>query len=85
MPLFLSPKSIPKITQMTLFLSVSGFVVVFCVLLGLKEQTQPASFITQRGLGTSGWGEGTAWMLGVGNALYNASKNRNQSFVDSIA
>jgi len=39
------------------------------MLLGLKKQTQPASFITQSGLGTSGWGGGTAWMMGIGNAL----------------
>lgn len=69
-PLFLSPKSVPKITQATLFLSVSGFVIIFCMLLGLKKHTQSASFITQSGLGTSGWGTGTAWMMGIGNALY---------------
>lgn len=69
-PLFLSPKSVPKITQATLFLSVSGFVVVFILLLALKKQTQPASFITESGLGTSGWSDGTAWMIGIGNALY---------------
>lgn len=69
-PLFLYPKSIPRITQATLFLSVSGFVVIFCMLLGLKKQTQPGSFITRSGLGTSGWSDGTAWMIGIGNALY---------------
>ncbi|KAL8856519.1 MAG: hypothetical protein Q9178_006834 [Gyalolechia marmorata] len=69
-PLFLSPRSVPKFTQATLFLSVSGFIVVFCMLLGLKKQTQPGSFITQSGLGRSGWSTGTAWVMGVGNALY---------------
>ncbi|KAL2040341.1 hypothetical protein N7G274_006784 [Stereocaulon virgatum] len=69
-PLFLSPKSVPKITQATLFLSVSGFVIVFILLLALKKQTRPASFITESGLGTSGWSDGTAWMIGIGNALY---------------
>ncbi|KAL2052038.1 hypothetical protein ABVK25_007730 [Lepraria finkii] len=69
-PLFLSPRSVPKITQATLFLSVSGFVLVFILLLALKQQTQPASFITESGLGTSGWSDGTAWMIGIGNALY---------------
>ena len=68
-PLFLTPRSVPRITRATLLLSVIGFIVVFCTLLGLKKQTQPGSFITQKGLGTSGWGEGTAWLLGVGNAL----------------
>lgn len=69
-PLFLRPNSVPKITQATLFFSISGFLIVFCMLLGLKKHTQPASFITQPGLGTSGWNTGTAWMMGVGNALY---------------
>ncbi|KAL8969325.1 MAG: hypothetical protein Q9183_002054, partial [Haloplaca sp. 2 TL-2023] len=69
-PLFLSPKLIPKFTQATLFFSVTGFFIVFCMLLGLKKQTQPNSFITQSGLGTSGWSPGTAWVLGIGNALY---------------
>ena len=68
-PLFLVPRSVPRITRATLLLSVTGFIVVFCTLLGLKKQTQPGSFITRKGLGTSGWGEGTAWLLGVGNAL----------------
>ncbi|KAL9632290.1 MAG: hypothetical protein Q9204_003856 [Flavoplaca sp. TL-2023a] len=69
-PLFISPRSVPKFTQATLFLSVSGFIVVFCMLLGLKKQTQPGSFLTQSGLGSSGWSTGTAWVMGIGNALY---------------
>ena len=68
-PLFLAPKSVPKFTQATLLLSVSGFLVVFCLLLGLKKHTQPGSFITEPRLGTSGWNPGTAWMMGIGNAL----------------
>ena len=68
-PLFVAPKSVPKITQTTLLLSVTGFIVLFCMILGLKKQTQPASFIIRSGLGTSGWSNGTAWMMGIGNAL----------------
>lgn len=68
-PLFLAPRVVPKFVQATLYLSVSGFIVIFCMLLGLKKHTQPASWITQSGLGTSGWSTGTAWVLGVGNAL----------------
>ncbi|KAI4120184.1 MAG: hypothetical protein LQ345_000140 [Seirophora villosa] len=69
-PLFLCPRMVPKITRAALFLAVTGFFVVFGLVLGLRRQTQPASFITQSGLGTSGWNAGTAWVLGVGNALY---------------
>ena len=68
-PLFLSPRSVPKITQATLFLSIAGFLVVFGMILGLKKHTQPGSFITQPGLGTSGWAPGAAWVMGVGNAM----------------
>lgn len=68
-PLFVAPKSVPKITQATLLLSVTGFIVLFCMILGLEKQTQPASFIIRSGLGTSGWSDGTAWMMGIGNAL----------------
>lgn len=68
-PLFLRPKWVPVITQATLLLSVSGFIVIFGLSLGLKKQTQPASFITASKLGKSGWSTGTAWMLSTGNAL----------------
>ncbi|KAL8980816.1 MAG: hypothetical protein Q9177_005770 [Variospora cf. flavescens] len=63
-------RMVPKITRAALFLAVSGFFVVFGLVLGLRRQTQSASFITQPGLGTSGWNAGTAWVLGVGNAMY---------------
>ena len=68
-PLFLCPRLVPKITQATLFLSVLGFVVTFALIIGLKKHTQPSSFITQPGLGTSGWASGTAWVIGLGNAM----------------
>lgn len=68
-PLFLCPRLVPKITQATLFLTVLGFLVSFALVIGLKKHTQPSSFITQPGLGTSGWGSGTAWVLGLGNAM----------------
>lgn len=69
-PVFLSPRAIPKFVQAALYISVGGFVVVFCMLLGLKKHTQPGSFITQSGLGTSGWSPGTAWIMGITNAMY---------------
>ncbi|KAI4204343.1 MAG: hypothetical protein LQ346_001615 [Caloplaca aetnensis] len=68
-PLFLSPKIVPRFVQAALYLSVTGFFVIFCMVLGLKKRTQPGSFITRSGQGTSGWSPGTAWVLGVGNAL----------------
>ncbi|KAI4115980.1 MAG: hypothetical protein LQ345_003519 [Seirophora villosa] len=69
-PLFLSPKIVPRFVRAALYLSVTGFFVIFCMVLGLRKSTQPGSFITRSGQGTSGWNPGTAWVLGVGNALY---------------
>ncbi|KAL8710611.1 MAG: hypothetical protein Q9220_004835 [cf. Caloplaca sp. 1 TL-2023] len=78
-PLFMYPRSIPKFTQATLFISVSGFFVIFCMLLGLKKHTQPGTFITQSGLGTSGWSTGTAWLrryayAGIDGAIHIAEE-----------
>ncbi|KAL8959294.1 MAG: hypothetical protein Q9193_003817, partial [Seirophora villosa] len=69
-PLFVSPKIVPRFVRAALYLSVTGFFVIFCMVLGLRKSTQPGSFITRSGQGTSGWNPGTAWVLGVGNALY---------------
>ncbi|KAL8776323.1 MAG: hypothetical protein Q9194_003220 [Teloschistes cf. exilis] len=68
-PLYIYPKSVPRFVQATLYISVSGFIVIFCMLLGLKKHTQPGSFVTHPGPGTSGWNPGAAWVLGVGNML----------------
>jgi choline transport protein len=40
------------------------------IVLAMKGETQPASFITKSGLGTSGWSDSTAWLLGITNAMY---------------
>ena len=54
---------------MSLWLSTGGCLVNFIVLLAMKKHTNSASFITESNLGTSGWGQGTAWVLGIMNAL----------------
>ncbi|EXJ78191.1 hypothetical protein A1O3_09352 [Capronia epimyces CBS 606.96] len=69
-PLFAAPRKISWTVQFTLYLSLTGFLVFFIVVLAMHKQAQPGSYITQSGLGTSGWGSGTAWMLGVTNAMY---------------
>lgn len=58
------------ILQISLYTSLLGFVVFLIVTLAMRQQTQPASFIIQPGLGTSGWDSGTAWLLGITNAMY---------------
>ncbi|KAL9126721.1 MAG: hypothetical protein Q9217_004266 [Psora testacea] len=68
-PLFLGARSIPRILQASLALSIVGLVVILCLLLGMRKQSQPWSFITNVH-GNSGWGVKTAWMLGLGNSMY---------------
>ncbi|OKL56695.1 hypothetical protein UA08_08017 [Talaromyces atroroseus] len=69
-PVFLFPKAVPKIAQITMYLSVIGFFANFIVLVVMKKHTNPGSYIVQSGLGSSGWSAGTAWALGVTNSMY---------------
>jgi choline transport protein len=66
----LFPKLLPKISTGSLYLTVTGCLVWFIVMLAMKKETNSGSFILESGLGTSGWGQGTAWVLGVSNAMY---------------
>lgn len=70
LPLFFAPNKIHLTVQATLFLSLIGAFVTFVIVLAMRQQEQPASFITRSGLGSSGWGSGTAWVLGITNAMY---------------
>ena len=69
-PLILGPRLIPRIMQISLAFSVTGLIVIFCLVLSLRKQSQPLSSITTRGPGRSGWGLGPAWLLGVTNSMY---------------
>ena len=69
-PLFLGPRLIPRIVQISLAFSVTGLIIIFCLVLALKKQTQPLSSITTPGPGSSGWGIGPAWLLGITNSMY---------------
>lgn len=53
-----------------MYLSLSGFLAWFIIILAMKQNTNDGSFILQSDLGTSGWGQGTAWALGITNAMY---------------
>lgn len=70
LPLFLSPSKITITMQISLIGSIIGFVTCFIINLAMSDHKQPASWLTQDGLGTSGWGDGTAWLLGISNAMY---------------
>ena len=69
-PLFISPRLIPRIVQISLALSLIGLIVVFCLVLALRKQFQPLSSITTSGPGRSGWAIGPAWLLGITNSMY---------------
>ncbi|KAM0803700.1 amino acid permease-domain-containing protein [Usnea florida] len=69
-PLFLCPRLIPQIVQISLAFSLTGLIITFCLVLALKKQTQPLSSITIPGPGRSGWGIGSAWLLGITNSMY---------------
>lgn len=69
-PLFLSPRLIPQIVQISLAFSVTGLIIIFCLVLALRKQSQPLSSIITPGPGRSGWGIGPAWLLGITNSMY---------------
>ncbi|KAI1628725.1 amino acid/polyamine transporter I [Exophiala viscosa] len=69
-PLFIFPKFLTKLATGSLYLTIIGFAVWFIVLLAMKKESNPGSLMTESGLGSSGWSSGTAWMLGISNAMY---------------
>ncbi|KAI4944262.1 hypothetical protein J4E91_008817 [Alternaria rosae] len=70
-PIFAFPKSVPKITAGSMYLSLGGFVAWFIVLLATSSRTNDASFVLASDPGVSGWNQGAAWLLGITNAMYN--------------
>lgn len=57
-------------TQVALYLSLSGYLIFFIVCLAIHGQTQPQYFILASDQGSSGWNEGTAWLLAISNSMY---------------
>lgn len=51
-------------------MSLFGCVLFLVVVCAMQQSTQPGSFLTRSDLGTSGWNPGTAWLLGIANAMY---------------
>ncbi|KAG6986464.1 choline transport protein [Physcia stellaris] len=69
-PLFLSPRLIPTIVQIGVAFSVTGLVLVFYLVLALRKQSRPLSYVMSSFHGTSGWSIWPAWVLGVTNSMY---------------
>ncbi|KAL4873647.1 hypothetical protein BDV12DRAFT_207489 [Aspergillus spectabilis] len=70
-PVFVASKKISIFTQCTLYLSLAAYLVFFIVTLAMHNEVQPASFLLESGQGTSGWNEGTAWVLAISNSMYS--------------
>ncbi|KAL8793603.1 MAG: hypothetical protein Q9195_003755 [Heterodermia aff. obscurata] len=68
--MFLCPRFIPRIVQINLAFSVTGLIIIFCLVLALRKQSQPLSIITTPGPAKSGWDLGPAWFLGITNSMY---------------
>ena len=56
--------------QIALYLTLSGYLIFFIVLLIMHGNVQPQSFILESGQGNSGWNESTAWLLAISNSMY---------------
>ena len=69
-PLFLGPRLVPRLLQISLAFSITGLIIVFCLVLVLRKQSQPLSSITSPGSARSGWATAPAWLLGVTNSMY---------------
>ncbi|CAG8145989.1 unnamed protein product [Penicillium salamii] len=69
LPVFYSSK-VFAVSQASLYLSLTGYLIVFIVALVMHKHRQPAEFLIRSGLGVSGWSDGTGWLLSISNAMY---------------
>ncbi|KPI43975.1 Choline transport protein [Cyphellophora attinorum] len=67
---FLS-RQIPLLETISFFASITGVVVFFVVVLAVSPTKQPASAVFVRWDNQTGWGDGTAFFLAVGQAMYS--------------
>ncbi|KAI9037558.1 choline transporter [Aspergillus affinis] len=70
LPVFTVAGRISLVTQVSLYLSLAGYLTFFIVSFAMHQQTQHGSFVVASGQGNSGWNDGTAWMLAISNAMY---------------
>lgn len=69
-PIFTIPqRHIGKWTTLCLVLSILGFFIVTIVILTMCKSFQPTSQIIKFD-GASGWPNGMAWFMSIGNAMY---------------
>ncbi|KAJ5685540.1 amino acid/polyamine transporter I [Penicillium majusculum] len=61
---------IPLIISWSLYLALSEFGIWMVTVLAMHQHTNNRSDIIRSGQGTSGWSNGTAWLLGIINSMY---------------
>lgn len=68
-PVFISTKA-HVLAELSLFLTISGYVILFIIAIVMHKTRQPTSFLIESGIGKSGWNDGIAWLLSISNAMY---------------
>ena len=65
-------RTVPWLTQGTLYISLAGVIITFVVVLAMHQHFQPASYLLQPSstVGSSGWPHRLAWILGAANSMY---------------
>lgn len=65
-----APRAIPTGEKVFFYATISGFVVFFITVLACSKTKQSASTVFTEWNNQTGWGDGTAFLLGVGTAMY---------------
>ncbi|PYH75503.1 amino acid transporter [Aspergillus uvarum CBS 121591] len=69
-PLFVSPTKVSWVTQLTLSLTLAGYLVYLITALAMHDHVQGKSFAVASNQANSGWNSGAAWLLAISNAMY---------------
>jgi choline transport protein len=64
------PRQIPHVEMVSFLASIIGFVVFFIAILAASKGKQRASVVFTDWSNQTGWGDGTAFLLGVGTCMY---------------
>ncbi|PYH45738.1 amino acid transporter [Aspergillus saccharolyticus JOP 1030-1] len=69
-PMFVAPTRMSWVTQLTLSLTLSGYLVYLITALAMHDHVQGKSFAVATNQANSGWNSGAAWLLAISNAMY---------------
>jgi choline transport protein len=64
------PKQLPVLEMVFFLASISGFVVFWVTILASSKKKESASTVFVDWNNQTGWGDGTAFLLGVGTCMY---------------